>query len=57
MHNSSPQDRSLARAWILLCFALALHVFDEATTGLLRVYNPTVLRAPPTIRLVADANF
>jgi len=43
MHNSSPQDRSLARAWILLCFALALHVFDEATTGLLRVYNPTVL--------------
>ncbi len=43
MHNSSPQNRSLARAWILLCLALALHVFDEATTGFLRVYNPTVL--------------
>jgi len=42
MHDSSPQNRSLGRAWILLCLALALHVFDEATTGFLRVYNPTV---------------
>jgi hypothetical protein len=36
-------NRSLARAWILLCLALGLHVFDEATTGFLGVYNPTVL--------------
>ena len=43
MRDSVPQDRSLARAWILLCLALALHVFDEATTGFLGVYNPTVL--------------
>ena len=43
MPDSSPQNRSLARAWILLCLALALHVFDEATTGFLGVYNPTVL--------------
>jgi hypothetical protein len=42
MHDSSPQNRSLGRAWTLLCLALALHVFDEATTGFLRVYNPTV---------------
>jgi hypothetical protein len=34
-------------AWLALCGALALHVFDEATTGFLEVYNPTaeILRA------------
>src|SRR5271165_607600 len=36
-------NRPLAYAWILLCFALELHVFDEATTGFLAVYNPTVI--------------
>ncbi len=30
-------------AWIALCLALALHVADEASTGFLSVYNPTVL--------------
>jgi hypothetical protein len=30
-------------AWIALCVALALHVFDEAATGFLAVYNPTVM--------------
>jgi hypothetical protein len=30
-------------AWISLCLALALHVADEASTGFLSVYNPTVL--------------
>ena len=30
-------------AWILLCLALALHVVDEACTGFLSVYNPTVM--------------
>lgn len=43
MHDSVLHDRKLAHAWILLCFALALHVFDEATTGFLRIYNPTVI--------------
>jgi len=43
MHEPGPRNRSLARAWILLCLALALHIFDEATTGFLGVYNPTVL--------------
>jgi hypothetical protein len=29
-------------AWIALCLALALHVVDEASTGFLSVYNPSV---------------
>ena len=33
----------LGSAWIALCLALALHVTDEASTGFLNVYNPTVL--------------
>jgi len=31
------------RAWLTLAAALALHVTDEALTGFLAVYNPTVL--------------
>jgi len=30
-------------AWLLMCAALALHVTDEALTGFLAMYNPTVL--------------
>jgi hypothetical protein len=30
-------------AWLLLCFAFWAHVADEALTGFLRVYNPTVM--------------
>lgn len=30
------------RAWFALTVAFALHVFDEATTGFLNIYNPTV---------------
>lgn len=37
------QDRKLGYAWILICAALATHVADEALTGFLAVYNPTVL--------------
>jgi hypothetical protein len=33
----------LGWAWLALCGALALHVTDEALTGFLSVYNPTVL--------------
>jgi hypothetical protein len=33
----------LGIAWVLLWVALALHVTDEALTGFLSVYNPTVL--------------
>jgi hypothetical protein len=30
-------------AWLALCVAFALHILDEATTGFLAVYNPTVI--------------
>jgi hypothetical protein len=30
------------RAWFALCVAFALHILDEASTGFLFVYNPTV---------------
>ena len=43
MAKDDPFNRPLARAWILLCLGLALHVFDEATTGFLKMYNPTVI--------------
>jgi len=36
------QSASYGRAWFALTVAFALHVFDEATTGFLGVYNPTV---------------
>src|SRR5208282_5866306 len=29
-------------AWFALCVAFALHIIDEASTGFLAVYNPTV---------------
>jgi hypothetical protein len=29
-------------AWFALCVAFALHIVDEASTGFLSVYNPTV---------------
>lgn len=32
----------LGPAWVTLCGALAIHVADEARTGFLAVYNPTV---------------
>ena len=39
----------IARAWLLLCFALAVHVADEALTGFLSVYNPTVHALTQTV--------
>jgi hypothetical protein len=36
-------DFRLGMAWVLMWVALALHVTDEALTGFLSVYNPTVL--------------
>lgn len=35
-------SRGFARGWVALTVAFALHVLDEATTGFLSVYNPTV---------------
>ena len=36
-------NRKLGFAWVALCGTLAVHTFDEASTGFLSVYNPTVL--------------
>ena len=33
----------LGVAWIMMCVALTIHVTDEALTGFLSVYNPTVI--------------
>jgi hypothetical protein len=38
----------LGIAWLGFCAALALHVTDEALTGFLSVYNPTILAFRPT---------
>jgi hypothetical protein len=37
----------LGRAWIVHCLAFALHITDEALTGFLSIYNPTVLALRP----------
>jgi len=41
--SSLQPSRRLAIAWVALCLAMAVHVADEALTGFLVVYNPTVL--------------
>ena len=44
MEQERPQASSgFGLAWFALTVAFALHVLDEATTGFLGVYNPTVL--------------
>jgi hypothetical protein len=42
MHTPSQTASGFGRAWFALTIAFALHVLDEATTGFLNVYNPTV---------------
>jgi hypothetical protein len=41
--SSQTDARNFGRAWFLLCLAFCAHVLDEATTGFLAVYNPTVV--------------
>jgi hypothetical protein len=41
MNGATP--RSFAGPWLFLTASLAAHVFDEAVTGFLTVYNATVL--------------
>jgi len=36
-------SRGFGGPWLALTVAFALHVLDEATTGFLNVYNPTVI--------------
>jgi len=40
--QTESRDRKLGIAWVALCLALVFHVVDEASTGFLSVYNPTV---------------
>ena len=35
--------KNFGMAWVALCLAFVLHVIDEASTGFLSVYNPTVI--------------
>jgi hypothetical protein len=42
MHAPSQTASGFGRPWIALTIAFALHVLDEATTGFLTIYNPTV---------------
>ncbi|HVN22272.1 MAG TPA: hypothetical protein VMU05_26025 [Dongiaceae bacterium] len=39
---TSQTASGFGRPWFVLTIAFALHVLDEATTGFLAVYNPTV---------------
>jgi hypothetical protein len=43
MTAPAPAPHQFGIAWVALCAALAVHVADEALTGFLSVYNPTVL--------------
>lgn len=40
---SQRERQRLGWAWVALCAALGLHIADEASTGFLSVYNPTVI--------------
>lgn len=42
-------NHRVGRAWLALCFALAIHVADEAATGFLAIYNPTVVAIRETL--------
>jgi hypothetical protein len=41
--RAAPSLKRLGTAWVLLCLTLAVHVTDEALTGFLNIYNPTVV--------------
>jgi hypothetical protein len=48
-HISTARDNKFGIAWLALCASLMLHVTDEALTGFLSVYNPSVLAIRQTI--------
>ena len=43
LESESGGQGNFGMAWVSLCLALCAHVQDEALTGFLDVYNPTVL--------------
>jgi hypothetical protein len=42
MAETTSNSSGFGKPWFALCVAFALHVVDEASTGFLAVYNPTV---------------
>src|SRR5262245_4235802 len=42
MTGFAPVANRLGVAWLGFCFSLAVHVTDEALTGFLLIYNPTI---------------
>jgi hypothetical protein len=40
--NNAARSSTFGGPWLFLSCAFALHILDEATTGFLNVYNPTV---------------
>jgi hypothetical protein len=42
METEASRKTSFGLPWFALTVAFALHVFDEAVTGFLAIYNPTV---------------
>jgi hypothetical protein len=41
--NTDSRPTDFGAPWLALCAAFALHIADEALTGFLKIYNPTVL--------------
>lgn len=41
--GAADHKQNFGTAWLLLCLGFVSHVVDEALTGFLAVYNPTVL--------------
>ena len=46
----SERPNNFGLAWVLLCLAFCAHVADEALTGFLGVYNPTVMAMRAALR-------
>ena len=44
-------------AWLLLAGSVSLHVIDEALTGFLSIYNPTVLELHQRVRWLYPPTF
>lgn len=49
--------RRFAIAWVILVISVAIHVADEALSGFLRVYNPTVLELRHRVPWVRPPTF
>jgi hypothetical protein len=52
-----PSHQAHARAWLLLCGALAVHILDEGLNGFLEFYNPAVSALREWVPLFALPTF